>query len=180
MYRVRCYDRGASGHVTRNNFLFNCTLICSTYPDPSSNSAVRFRINLKSISWSSITMAGADLQVWHWKSGLLKWKCCSAGHNNQVSCVLNPRWNTQSWTSWKNTYRLPIKLLTCFGTKKHIVDWASRSNIIFYIPLFSLAPLTWTFSNTSLFTLSGGCQLTHLLLCYSLIVFPNFPSCLFI
>lgn len=45
-----------------------------SYQDPSSNSEVRSWINLKSISWSSVTPTGADLRVWHWEDNHLKEK----------------------------------------------------------------------------------------------------------
>lgn len=49
-----------------------------SYQDPSSNAAVQCRINLKSISWSSITLTGADSRVWHWKDNHLERKTRSS------------------------------------------------------------------------------------------------------
>lgn len=44
------------------------------YQDPPSNPAVRSWISLKSISWSSIMLTGADLRVCHWKDNHLERK----------------------------------------------------------------------------------------------------------
>lgn len=102
-----------------------------SYRDPSSNSAVRFWINLKSISWSSIMLTGADLWVWHWKDNHLKrkrcllWKeCCLTGQNDQVTCGLNLRCDTQRQTMWQ-----PI-------IKKMFGIWRMRD--------ISLPPFLWT------------------------------------
>lgn len=82
-----------------------------SYRDPSSHSGARFWINLKSISWSSIMLTGADLWLWHWTDNHLNRKVWPSLARMSLNWTEWPR--SQLWfesqARHKNSMLQPIR-----------------------------------------------------------------------